>query len=87
MQSLVLASVGAASKAFMQILSRTHVEGSHIMQQALQRAPGQVWNNARLLRLADDFLNVMTLTVLSLRLMCSYLCCRKQLQFARSPIL
>ncbi|CAK0783341.1 hypothetical protein CVIRNUC_006540 [Coccomyxa viridis] len=41
LRSLVLASVGAASKAFMQILSRTHVEGGHIMQQALQRPTGQ----------------------------------------------
>ena len=44
MQSLVLASVGAASKVFMQILNRTHVEGGHIMQQALQRPSGQVWD-------------------------------------------
>ena len=49
MQSLVLASVGAASKAFMQILSRTHVEGGHIMQQALQRPTGQVWDYTLLL--------------------------------------
>ena len=49
MQSLVLASVGAASKVFMQILNRTHVEGGHIMQQALQRPTGQVWDYTLLL--------------------------------------
>lgn len=41
-QTLVLASVGAASKAFMHILSSTHVEGGHILEQALQRPSGQV---------------------------------------------
>ena len=41
-QTLVLASVGAASKAFMHILNSTHVEGGHILEQALQRPSGQV---------------------------------------------
>ena len=41
-QTLVLASVGAASKAFMQILSRTEIAGGHLIQEALQRPPGQV---------------------------------------------